>query len=238
MRECMVFNGRDRHIEAPLSGHELGGDAGLTVMARVRRSASGADWDRLIDFGNGEEKENIVLNFQQEMMYEVRGPDGQNQVLAVGSSRTDAAGDGDDGSKITTFPENEWIHVSLVHDADGTASIFWNGRCKASGKVWLPQRVPREKYYVGRSHWQHDPYFHGCISDVHIFDYALSLADVLKCAYSRTFPTGTCRCPESRGRSKAQMSVLNESVGDDHCPSGALHCTVSLPSPATVPFNI
>ena len=201
----MVFNGRDGHVEAPLSGCEIGGDAGLTVMARVRRSSRGANWDRLIDFGNGEEQENIVLNFQQEMMYEVRGPAGKNQVLAVGASSSiaeeGAGGDGGDaggggrgrGASSrggSTFPENEWIHVSLVHQADGTASIFWNGTCKASGKVWLPQRVKRAKYYVGRSHWRHDPYFSGCISDVHIFDYALSSSDVLRCAHSRTFPTG------------------------------------------------
>jgi hypothetical protein len=146
-----------------------------------------------------------VLNFQQEMMYEVRGPAGKNQVLAVGASSSiaeeGAGGDGGDaggggrgrGASSrggSTFPENEWIHVSLVHQADGTASIFWNGTCKASGKVWLPQRVKRAKYYVGRSHWRHDPYFSGCISDVHIFDYALSSSDVLRCAHSRTFPTG------------------------------------------------
>ena len=199
----MLFDGQKSHVEAPLS-QEIGGDAGLTVMARVRRSASGAAWDRLIDFGNGMEQENIVINFQNEMMYEVRGADGKNQSLAVGAPASfDETGHTPVSSSSTSrsgaFPENEWIHVSLVHAADGTASIFWDGACKASGKVWLPQRVHREKYYVGRSHWQDDPYFNGEISDVHIFDYALSKTEVNKCVHSRSLPTGKsfARRPEN-----------------------------------------
>ena len=215
VRECLAFNGRDQAVEASL-GQDLGGDRGLTIMARVRRVYNHSAWDRLIDFGNGEEKENIVINFQQEMMYEVRGKDGKNQILAVGSPESSSeptvarqavvgcsSGSTRGGTALTgtaeeaaaeasaaAFPLNEWIHVTLVHDTDGTASIFWNGTCKATGKVWLPQKTHRSNLYVGRSNWRRDPYFNGYISDVHIFDYALSNHEILRCANTRTFPTG------------------------------------------------
>jgi len=187
-QDCMSFNGANQGVEAPVPA--LGGGCGLTVVARVRRTKDcGPAWDRLIDFGNGESKENIVINFQQEMMYEVRGKDGAHQALAVRGDDTDA----DLCSVRESFPANQWMHISLVHDADGTASIFWNGRLKARGKVHLPQRVHREKCYVGRSHWQDDPYFQGDIAQLHVFDCALSDFEVGACAAQRALPAGSRR---------------------------------------------
>ena len=96
-REALSFSGAGEAFEAATS-QQLGGSAGLTVLARVRRTNDcGPAWDRLIDFGNGEEKENIVINFQREMMYEVRGPSGSHQMLAV-AGESSSSGDEDDTS--------------------------------------------------------------------------------------------------------------------------------------------
>ena len=238
-REALSFSGAGEAFEAATS-EQLGGSAGLTVLARVRRTNDcGPAWDRLIDFGNGEEKENIVINFQREMMYEVRGPSGSHQMLAVAGESSSSSGDEDDtsdddesavagcsttakpttisatpharaaasaaasaqheGSALSgnTFPANQWVHISLVHGSDGTASIFWNGRLKARGPVHLPQRVHREKNYVGRSHWSNDPYFRGDISELHVFDYALSEREVCQCAAQRSLPRSLT---EDKGR--------------------------------------
>ena len=197
VQDSMNFNGEDQWVEARPRG-QVGGAGGLSIVARVRRSSEGGPaWDRLIDYGNGAEKENIVINFQQEMMYEVRGPDGRCHSLAVRASETSghASSSSQDVKPGTwcaesEFPRNEWVHISLVHDSDGVASIFWDGRLKARGPVQLPSRVHRDNYYVGKSHWTHDPYFKGEISELHVFDYALSRGEITQCATARCLPTG------------------------------------------------
>ena len=186
-KDCMSFTGAGEAIEAR-PAREMGGEAGLTIVARVRRAKDRSGWDRLIDFGNGAEKENIVINFQREMMYEVRGTHGEHQALSVHETV-----DLDHANE--TFPKDKWMHVSLVHSSDGTASIFWNGKLKARGPVHLPQRVPRAKYYVGRSHWEDDPYFQGDIAELHVFDYALSDTEVNACAAQRSLPASTRNRP-------------------------------------------
>lgn len=181
MKAVMKFDGIAQSITAPQPCVNLGGSAGLTVTAWVKRSKQSAAYDRLIDFGNGEEKENIVINFQQTTMYEVHCG-GETHVLAAGG----------DSKHPAVFPRDRWTHVALVHDVDGTASIFWDGSLKARGHVKLPPPVHRENYYVGRSHWSHDPYFQGEISDVHVFNYALSSDEVERCCFARNLPSGSC----------------------------------------------
>ena len=184
VRKAIVFDG-ESYIE-PQVECELGGMGGLTVLARVKRSKVGCAWDRLIDFGNGAEKENIVISYQQEMMYEVRASDGSCSSLAVGGEDTWGSGDS------RAFPQDYWMQIALVHASNGMAYIFWNGTLKAQGHVPLPERVRRTKHYVGKSNWDSDPRFHGMISDLYIFDYALSPADIYKCSISRWTPSG-CR---------------------------------------------
>jgi len=184
VRKAIVFDG-ESYIE-PQVECELGGMGGLTVLARLKRSKVGCAWDRLIDFGNGAEKENIVISYQQEMMYEVRASDGSCSSLAVGGEDTWGSGDS------RAFPQDYWMQIALVHASNGMAYIFWNGTLKAQGHVPLPERVRRTKHYVGKSNWDSDPRFHGMISDLYIFDYALSPADIYKCSISRWTPSG-CR---------------------------------------------
>jgi len=116
------------------------------------------------------------------MMYEVRGPNGSCQSLAVGKEESWGKGDS------RAFPQDYWMHISLVHASDGTASIYWNGRLKARGYVHLPEKVPRKNHYVGRSHWADDPYFRGMISELHVFDYALTPSEIYKCWASKAIP--------------------------------------------------
>jgi len=206
-RDLLKFDARDQPA-FELGERALGGNTGLTVIARVRRThtVGSPDWDRLIDFGNGESKENIVINFQNEMMYEVRGEDGAYQKLEVGT--TDACAP----SSIDTFRNNEWVHISLVHGSDGTASIFWDGRLKARGPVLLPPEVHRKKCYVGTSNWEQDTRFLGDIADLHIFDYALSDREVGMCALQRQLPS------DHRGRPIISVADSWREVPSPLCP--------------------
>ena len=67
--ECMSFDGVEQSVEVPAPTEPVGGVDGLTISAWVKRSrCNSGRGDRLIDFGNGAEKENIVLNFEDNNM--------------------------------------------------------------------------------------------------------------------------------------------------------------------------
>lgn len=71
MLEVASFDGTGQCIEAEAPQQDLGGESGLTIAAWVRRARTtstdprAVDCDRLIDFGNGQQKENIVINFKE-----------------------------------------------------------------------------------------------------------------------------------------------------------------------------
>ena len=44
----------------------------------------------------------------------------------------------------SSFPKDKWVHISLVHDRDGTASIFWDGHLKAQGRLPPQARQARQ----------------------------------------------------------------------------------------------
>jgi len=77
MLEVASFDGTGQCIEAEAPQQDLGGESGLTIAAWVRRARTtstdprAVDCDRLIDFGNGQQKENIVINFKEGVSYEV-----------------------------------------------------------------------------------------------------------------------------------------------------------------------
>jgi len=197
--ECMSFDGVDQSIEAPTPSQHVGGVEGLTIAAWVKRSRSNSSNDRLIDFGNGAEKENIVINFgTNHMNYETyqTATDAKSHL-----SVTDSGSSSSTSPSTSSFPDGAWTHVAVVHASNGMASIFWNGSLRARGKVDLPQPVARSKYYVGRSHWCDDPYFKGNITDVHVFNYPLTQTELKRCAYSRTLPGGN--------RAKPVLSLAN-----------------------------
>ena len=95
--------------------------------------------NRIFDLATGQNDDNILLKFDQtgsKMRYEVwRGA-----VMQGGISTT------------SIFPTQQWVLVQLIHRADQTAEIYWDGVLKVTGKLPLPL-VTRRTWYIGRSHW-------------------------------------------------------------------------------------
>lgn len=87
------------------------------------------------------------------------------------------------GSKVKTSL-GEWYHVVATYDQNGPGMMLYiNGKYTGfnkynneSFKNWdLPQ-----KWYLGKSHWNHDPYFSGIIDEVIIFNRPLSGEEIKK----------------------------------------------------------
>jgi hypothetical protein len=90
---------------------------------------------RVFDFGNGPDDDNIMLRFSGgsgQMMYDI--PDRHGLP-----------------STEEKFPLGRWVHVAVIH-ANDNAAIYWDGIVKAStATVIQPRQVVRRHNYIGMS---------------------------------------------------------------------------------------
>jgi hypothetical protein len=129
----LSFDGIDSYVSLPASS--LGG--AITIEAWVYADDSHRYWQRIIDFGNGDANNNIVLGW--------RDTSGKMFLHSYQGNTT---------QEILTnevFPENQWVHVAAVIDINGNASVYWNGQVKSSGFIGNPPTLVRNNLYIGRS---------------------------------------------------------------------------------------
>ncbi|MFM2060893.1 MAG: hypothetical protein RLZZ507_563 [Cyanobacteriota bacterium] len=132
-RRGIVFDGNGDYIGLPPSN--LGG--AMTIEAWVYNEDAKRNWNRIIDFGNGENNNNIVLAWA--------GTTGQINLTIFNGSIA---------QKVQTaeiFPNKQWVHVAATINASGNAAIYWNGVLKASGTVFVPSNITRNNCYIGKS---------------------------------------------------------------------------------------
>jgi hypothetical protein len=148
----------------------VGGGLGFTLSAWVYRTRIGSYWDRLIDFGNGQAADSIVLNFYSQMQYYVTHGSSDSSLYA---------------SSAPSFPANSWTHVAVVQsrasltDTYGPAQIYWNGVSVATtASMRFPLPVSRSNLYVGKSNWAGEGTFTGQMKDLLVWDAALSPAQL------------------------------------------------------------
>jgi hypothetical protein len=117
-----------------------------------------ANWSRVLDFGNGPGKANVVL------------------AATVGTSGQPALyfWDGADYNAITSpekIPLKEWTHVAGVLD-DTHLRIYINGVEVISQKATVrPENTHRTNCYIGKSNWN-DKLFNGYMDEVRIWSVA------------------------------------------------------------------
>ncbi|MDD1462628.1 FG-GAP-like repeat-containing protein [Dolichospermum sp. ST_sed2] len=121
-------------------------------------------WQRIIDFGNGANSDNIVLCWSATTGQMAWG-------IYQGTSNQSL-------STNDIFPTNQWVHVAAVADGQGNGYIYWNGQLKASGNILAPLNITRNNAYIGRSNWTGDSYFNGKLDEVRIWNKALSPSDI------------------------------------------------------------
>ena len=157
--EGLIFDGEDDHVE--LDPWAVGG--AMSVEAFVKYESFNY-YSRVIDFGNGAGSDNIILanSFtSSDVEWSVR--QGSSEKFIAPSN---------------FWVLGEWIHVVATVTDGGAMAIYKNGMLEGSkpdGHAPLP--MTRTNHYVGKSCWATDPYFHGMIRYLGVFDHALALAD-------------------------------------------------------------
>ena len=156
---CIYFDGVDDYIEMPEMNVDY--SQGLTVAAWVYYN-SFKSWSRIIDFGNGQGIDNIIVNNSSTT---------NNLGFSVGQGTTFKWVTGDSILEL-----KQWLYLTVTIDGSGSAKIYKNGEEVKSGSVHLPNNVNRTKNYIGESNWQHDEFFHGKMSNIRLYNRGLSKA--------------------------------------------------------------
>lgn len=158
-RPAMSFDGDDDYLKLP---YHVGDMKEMTFAAWVKSSSTTA-WQRIFDFGNGEDEYLFLTPTNgSKMRFEIK-KDGVTQGL----------------NATTTLGTGTWKHVAVTIGADEVA-IYIDGVKNASTTdiTLRPSDVVPTMSYLGRSQFDADPAFKGLMSDVRVYNYALSPDEV------------------------------------------------------------
>ena len=153
------FDGTDDYLKLP---YHAGDMQEMTFAAWVKGSSTAA-WQRIFDFGNGEEEYLFLTPTNgSAMRFEIK-KGGVTQGLNAN----------------TTLGTGTWKHVAVTIGANEVA-IYINGAKNASTTsiTLRPSDVAPAMNYLGRSQFDADPAFKGLMSDVRLYNYALSADEV------------------------------------------------------------
>lgn len=160
----LEFDGTDDYVDLP----DLNPDwsNGFSVCAWVFYD-SFKNWSRIIDFGQGQNNDNIV--FANELT-------GDDLVLSIRiNDSTEARIDADN-----VLETGKWMFLCGTVDGSNNGKIYKNGVLVKSGTVYTPQNLNRTYNYIGRSNWSADSNFDGKIDEVQIYNRALDANEVYK----------------------------------------------------------
>lgn len=144
--------------------------AGLTVNVWAKFTTGGGNWERLIDFGNGEGP-----------------PDGYNIILARNNSDStmvmDINGLNDSALVPGEMPItwDGWAMYTMYTDGTNWKQ-FKNGEFfSVESNTDVPATVTRNNNYIGRSNWASDAYYTGSMSVVQFYNRALNDTEIAQC---------------------------------------------------------
>jgi len=155
------LNGTNQYFN--VSGEFDDFTGGITVLS-FANFGSASSWERIIDFGNGQADNNIILarsGTSTDLAFEVYGS-GSALFSSTLTSGITNSGWGFYGARL-----------------DGSNYKILNGSTSTTGSTTvLPANVIRSNNYIGRSNWSSDAYFESQIGMVAIFNRSLSDAEI------------------------------------------------------------
>ncbi len=129
-------------------------------------------YSRILDFGNGSGKENIIVFFY----------DGN-----IGLSLFQGGSEYKKYDTISNITNNTWYHVAWTIDKSRGWNIYVNGiLTKTYSDGYYPKSMMRNYQYIGKSNWGVDPYFTGCIADFRVYNTAITQTEVTE-IFNKTY---------------------------------------------------
>lgn len=168
-RPAISFDGADDYLKLP---YHAGDMEAMTFTAWVKGSSTTA-WQRIFDFGNGEDEYLFLTPTNgSAMRFEIK-KNGTIQGL----------------NATTTLGTGTWKHVAVTIGPN-EVTIYIDGVKNASTTsiTLRPSDIAPTISYLGRSQFVVDPAFKGMMSDVRLYNYALT-ADEVKAVCEETVST-------------------------------------------------
>jgi len=170
----LAFNSASSQYQsAPTFSAEF--SQGFTVSFKADFGAVANVWERVFDFGNGNQSGNILMGrsgSSNDLFLETYAYTGANNAGSNGHCKV-----------IGAIPVNSGVNVwTMVIAANGAScTVYKNGVSQSvtfSGVDISPaDNINRTTNYIGRSNWSADSYFEGKIYGVAIYNRALSAAE-------------------------------------------------------------
>lgn len=153
------FDGSDDYVKLP---YHVGDMGQMTFAAWVKGSSTTA-WQRIFDFGNGEDEYLFLTPTNgSAMRFEIK-KNGTTQGL----------------NATATLGTGKWKHVAVTIGTGGVAIYIDGVKNASSSNITLrPSDIAPTMSYLGHSQFAADPTFKGLMSDVRIYNYALSADEV------------------------------------------------------------
>ena len=140
-----------------------GGFSGFTVSAWFYpNTVSNNSNNRLFDFGNGTNKQNMVVTYSADGL--------------LGNIQTDMLAN----RYIQKIPNimDQWNHYAWTIDINGKWTIYINNRIISSNTSQIPDMIERKSNYIGKSNWVMDDFYNGWIDDFRVYDRSLNKDEI------------------------------------------------------------
>lgn len=197
-------------------------DVGFTVEAwvSIRRHAEG---QRLIDFGNGSNDNNVVFGLSQGVAGQ---PFAQVYRGAAGGAMLASA---------ESLPLNQWVHLALTQDAPvggattAATRLYVNGILKVQGVINVPVGTVRNGAYIGKSNGS-APLADVDVDDVRIWSTSRTENQIRLDAAVGSYPAATAGLVAQYDFSKSANPGLDSGSAGAHLvlAGGAVRVAVDL----------
>ena len=165
----LSFDGKDDYVALPAVNNDY--SQGFTVEAWVQYSSFQQSWSRIIEFGNGQGQNNIVL-----------GHVGTSKDIGFHLYTTAAF----DKIEIANALEiGKWTHIAVTISKSREGKLYQNGQLVQSKLLLLPDNVNRKLNYIAKSNWPQDGYFEGKIAEVRVWNIARTPEEIKQNMNSR-----------------------------------------------------
>ncbi|MCM1504428.1 MAG: RICIN domain-containing protein [Muribaculum sp.] len=177
--KSIKLNGSNNYLKLP---YTLGQQKEMTLTAWVRWNG-GSAWQRIFDFGNGENEYFFLTPSNGSKMRLVQKDGGAEQMI-----------------ETDKLPVGEWTHIAVTI-GDDAVRLYVNGILAADAPASQVSLRPSDYNptlnYIGRSQFIADPLFSGVIDDLRIYNYPLSAEQVSQAMSGGTVGIGTVTDTES-----------------------------------------
>jgi len=125
----------------------------------------GEPWQRIFDFGYDTSR---YMNLTP-------ASDANRLRFAI---TTSGAGGEEELNAPESLPPDKWVHVAVTLACD-SGQLYLNGESVDSQTITLnPNQVAGSQRWLGKSQYEHDPYFNGRLDEVAVFDRALTQTEI------------------------------------------------------------